>query len=385
MKLSLITKTSAIALTLTAASAVHAMDAEALFDQTSPSIWVVHAYDAQGKPFSLGTAVVIDTGRLITNCHVLARASSFKVQRLNVVLPGSLEFPDIERDLCQIKVSNLVAPAVKIAPIDRLRVGQKVFAIGAPQGLEETMSDGLLSALRLDKEGKLRYIQTSAPVSHGSSGGGLFNDKGELIGITTLGIEGSVAQNISFAVPAQWIQEVPERGKAAIAKSRSGNPPPAASAPATATAPATTPPVARAPQAPPAQPPAQSRALPPAPTASAPAGTSEKWNGLMSCDARSDNGDNSAAYQARFSMEINGATVNVYRRNNLVVETLTGNISNNTLDLRGIGYRANNPGLLWQFRFSGQFSAGSSVFSGKGNMLRDGTPIRACDLIMTRI
>lgn len=104
---------------------------------------------------------------------------------------------------------------------------------------------------------------------------------------------------------------------------------------------------------------------------------------MMSCDAHADNGENYGAYQARFTMEINGRNVNVYRKNNIVVETLTGDIANNTLDLRGFGYRTSKPDAMWQFKFNGTFAAGAQVYSGKGYMLRSGTPIRACDLIMT--
>ncbi|MFX5494098.1 serine protease, partial [Acinetobacter baumannii] len=86
---------------------------------------------------------------------------SFKLRRGNLTLGGKLEFPDPERDLCQVHAEGLKAPAVTIAPARSLRVGQKVFTLGAPRALEETISDGLLSALRLDNEGKLRFLQTS--------------------------------------------------------------------------------------------------------------------------------------------------------------------------------------------------------------------------------
>ena len=73
----------------------------------------------------------------------------------------------------------------------------------------------------------------------------------------------------------------------------------------------------------------------------------------MSCDANINNGK--SAYQAKFTMEVNDGTVNAYRKNDIVVETLTGNIANNMLDLQGIGYRIiSNPNAIWQFKFSGQ-------------------------------
>lgn len=380
MSPSFIKKTFAAAFALSICALAYAMDADVLFEKLSPSVWVVYTFDAQGKPYATGSAVVIGVERMITNCHVLAKASSFKVGNTNIMLPATLEFPDVERDLCQITVSNLKAPAVKFAPQDSLRVGQKVYAIGAPNHLENTLSDGLLSALRRDKDGKLFRIQTSAPIGHGSSGGGLFNDKGELIGITQAIIVADVAQNIGFALPALWIREVPERGKTALAKLGPAGTPPATPAPQIAQAPQPLSPFAPPPSS---QTPSPFAPAPePAPTPVLPA---EKWNGLMSCDARHNQEKERPAYQAKFEMDVTGSTVNIYRKNNLVVETLTGHIANNTLDLRGIGYLTTSPGMLWQFRFNGEFPVGASIFSGRGNMLLGGNPIRTCDLTMTRI
>ncbi|MGH9440374.1 MAG: trypsin-like peptidase domain-containing protein, partial [Terriglobia bacterium] len=81
-----------------------------------------------------------------------------------------------------------------------LAVGEKVYAIGAPEGLELTISEGLISGLRdFDKE---RVIQTSAAISPGSSGGGLFDAEGRLVGITTFYLKGG--QSLNFALPAEW-------------------------------------------------------------------------------------------------------------------------------------------------------------------------------------
>jgi hypothetical protein len=380
MSPSFIKKTFAFAFVFSCAlfncAMAYALDADVLFDKLSPSVWVVYTFDAQGKPYATGSAVVIGAERMITNCHVLSKASSFKVGNANVMLPATLEFPDVERDLCQIKVNDLKAPIVKIASDDGLRVGQKVYAIGAPNHLENTLSDGLLSALRRDKDGKLIHIQTSAPIGHGSSGGGLFNDKGDLIGITQAIIVANVAQNIGFALPALWIREVPERGRAALAKLGPASTPPTTPAPQ----------IAQAPQPPSSfAPPSSSETPSPFDLAPTPVFPAEKWNGLMSCDARHNQEKERPAYQAKFEMDVTGSTVNVYRKNNVVVETLTGHIANNALDLRGVGYRISSPGMLWQFRFNGEFPAGASIFSGTGSMLLSGNPIRTCDLTMTRI
>jgi serine protease Do len=88
-----------------------------------------------------------------------------------------------------------------------LAVGTKVYAIGAPQGLELSLSDGVVASLR--PLGGSSLIQTTAAISAGSSGGGLFDSLGRLVGITTF--QSRTGQNLNFAVPADWINLLPQR------------------------------------------------------------------------------------------------------------------------------------------------------------------------------
>jgi hypothetical protein len=88
-----------------------------------------------------------------------------------------------------------------------VRTGQRVYAIGSPQGLELTISEGIVSALRKVEEGTV--IQTTAPISPGSSGGGLFDLSGHLIGIMTF--QHRYGQNLNFALPADWIGQMRPR------------------------------------------------------------------------------------------------------------------------------------------------------------------------------
>lgn len=191
-----------------------ALEPDVLFARLAPSVWTVIATDAQNRNTSQGSAVVTGPGRLVTNCHVLARMTRFQVAKDNVSYGARLEFPDPENDLCQIRVDNFNAPAVELADQDTLRVGARVYAIGTPQGMETTLSDGLLSGLRRSDSGQLLFVQTTAPISPGSSGGGLFDAQGRLIGITTL--TRREAQNINLAVPAYRIAELPDRGRALL-------------------------------------------------------------------------------------------------------------------------------------------------------------------------
>lgn len=207
-----------------------ALTPEELFRKVSPAVWVVIPRDDQGRSLGSGSAVAVSPGRLITNCHVLRKATSITLRREREEWPARLEYPDAERDLCQLRADNLPPATLSIAPTAALQIGQKAYAIGAPRGLEQTLSDGLVSALPRNAAGVVEFIQVTAPISPGSSGGGLFDDQGRLIGITTAAI-GGTAQNLNFARPAQWIDEVPVRARAAVAEYRRAEKPTASSTP----------------------------------------------------------------------------------------------------------------------------------------------------------
>ncbi|SEL99747.1 Trypsin-like peptidase domain-containing protein [Variovorax sp. YR750] len=199
-----------------AAGTAAALEPDALFNKVSGSVWSVRTFDAQERPLRAGSAVVIAPGRLVTNCHVLAKASSFVVKQDNVTFGATLEFPDPARDLCQIKVANFTAPPVVLAPAGSARVGQRVYAIGNPRGLENTLSEGLLSGLRGGGggESEARLLQTTAAISPGSSGGGLFDSEGRLLGITSFAARDGGSLN--FAMPVEFLAELPMRAKAML-------------------------------------------------------------------------------------------------------------------------------------------------------------------------
>jgi serine protease Do len=194
-----------------AAGARAAMAPDEIYAKVSPSIWRVQTYDADGLPLAIGTGVVIAPDTLVTNCHVLAKAKRVTVKHEKVSVEARLELWDPQRDVCQIKAANLGAPAVELGQVSRLKVGQNVYALGTPKGLDLTMSAGLLSSIRRNDQDQVFLLQTSAAISGGSSGGGLFDDRGVLIGLTTIGSVTGDAQNLNFAVPVDWVKELPQR------------------------------------------------------------------------------------------------------------------------------------------------------------------------------
>jgi serine protease Do len=180
---------------------------EALYAKVAPSVVVVVSMDANGRPFAHGSGVVTDTQQVVTNCHVIQRAVQIKVRSGGVEYTAASGTSDTYFDLCMLQVANLPAAAIPRSSVSKLRVGQTVYAVGAPQGFDQTLSQGLVSALREMPVGMV--IQTSAAISPGSSGGGLFDSHGRLVGITTF--QAKAGQNLNFALPADWLDTMRTR------------------------------------------------------------------------------------------------------------------------------------------------------------------------------
>lgn len=209
-----------------------ALPAADVYAKVAPSVWRVQTYDVDGLPLGLGSGVVVGPETLVTNCHVLAKAKRVAVKRDKTSIDAKLDMWDPQRDVCQIKAAGLIAPAVELGEVARLSVGQSVYAVGNPKGLDLTMSAGLLSSIRRNDKDQVILLQTSAAISGGSSGGGLFDENGVLIGLTTIGSVTGDAQNLNFAIPVDWVRDLPQR------HARLSNPAVAASAAAPAPAPA---------------------------------------------------------------------------------------------------------------------------------------------------
>ena len=191
-------------------------DSQRVFEKVSSSIVVIKTYDAKGNGQSLGSGVVLEDGVVVTNCHVVKEASTIQVLHQETNYPATLRHTDWDRDICTLDVDGFKGYAVTRGSTIRLKVGAKVYAIGAPKGLELTLSDGLISSLRPVPGGQ--YLQITAPISPGSSGGGLFDDDGFLIGLPTFYL--SEGQQLNFAVPVEWINELSKQNTTAPKKEK---------------------------------------------------------------------------------------------------------------------------------------------------------------------
>jgi S1-C subfamily serine protease len=148
---------------------------------------------------SYGSAVAVSQREAITNCHVIGHGKLITLSNGAAAFPAEVSAADRRSDRCYLKVtSGNLEPVIGLRDFDGLAVGETVYTIGSPKGLDRTLGQGLLSGLR--KMEGVEYVQITAPVSEGSSGGGLFDDRGNLIGITTFTLRNS--QNLNFAIAA---------------------------------------------------------------------------------------------------------------------------------------------------------------------------------------
>ena len=203
-----------------------AKSAAEVFAEVAPSVVVVLALDDNGETIAQGSGVVVGKNEVATNCHVIEDANSVAVRQAadsgggeTYRMDSRILTRDGERDLCLLFVEDLsVPPAAPVAAMGAakgLAVGEEVYAIGAPKGLELSISRGIVSQLRgIHGKRAAPLVQTDAAISPGSSGGGLFNADGELVGITTFKWKG---ESLNFAIPAEWVGELWERTAALVA------------------------------------------------------------------------------------------------------------------------------------------------------------------------
>jgi hypothetical protein len=170
--------------------------------RSTPSVVSVRTEESLGTGF-----IVSPEGLVATNLHVIAGNAN-----IVVTLSDHREYQVVEiwngdrqRDLVIMRIQAKKLPVIPLGDSDNVHPGDAIVAIGHPLGLEDTVSNGLVSAVRkLDKG--LTVLQISAPIAPGSSGGPIFNDRGEVIGVATAIMLGG--QNINFGVPVSYLKEL---------------------------------------------------------------------------------------------------------------------------------------------------------------------------------
>jgi S1-C subfamily serine protease len=170
------------------------------------AVVTITAYSAAEDAAGLGSGFIVDPSGVIVTCyHVIDGAYPAVVKLLN-----GASFQDIwvlgcdsAKDVAVIKVKGRGLPAVRLGNSDDVEVGERVVAIGNPKGLENTVSDGLLSGVR-EVDG-YNLLQISAPISPGSSGGPVFSSSGRVVGIAAATLRDG--QNLNFCVPIKYARQ----------------------------------------------------------------------------------------------------------------------------------------------------------------------------------
>lgn len=174
------------------------LDATQIFEQSSPAVWTVLAANSK-KDIKLGSAVAISKNTLLTNCHVVLSQKNIVIMQGEKIYKVQITSANNKNDTCIIATAmDKLNPVKGFRRYAALKVGEGVFSIGSPKGLEATLGTGIISGLR--KKDDIRLIQISAPISSGSSGGGIFDKYGNLIGISTFQLKDSQNMNFSISV-----------------------------------------------------------------------------------------------------------------------------------------------------------------------------------------
>ncbi len=163
--------------------------------------------DANGQPLSLGSGFLVRNGEVASNLHVIEGAASGYAKIVGQKTKFDIEgitAVDPRCDLVVLKISGCQAEALVLGDSESVQVGETVYAIGNPQGLEGTFSQGIVSSIREVEADKL--LQITAPISPGSSGGPVLNCRGEVIGVSVATFRGG--QNLNFAIPSNYLNEL---------------------------------------------------------------------------------------------------------------------------------------------------------------------------------
>ena len=178
-----------------------------LFAMVSPAVVRVVVQSSGRRSVGQGSGFIISPdGWVITNYHVIEGADTATVVLADYtdLLVAGVGAIDRQSDLALLKVIGRDLPCLMVSTKPPPPVGQKVFAIGSPEGLMNTLSEGLISGHRV--QDGVPVVQTTAPVSHGSSGGPLLTAEGLVVGVTSRIRAGG--QNLNFAVPAERVQDL---------------------------------------------------------------------------------------------------------------------------------------------------------------------------------
>ncbi len=184
------------------------MPLKEILARESHSVVLIETFDEDGGEYGQASGVALRRdGVIITNLHTLEHACDVLIQtdgETTGSLVQSVTFGEKGQDLVILRLENQQLRPATLGKSTSLSVGDKVVAIGNPMGLENSVSEGILSARR-HLDGR-ELLQMTAPISPGSSGGGLYDSHGRLVGITTSTLRES--QSLNFAIPVEQVLDL---------------------------------------------------------------------------------------------------------------------------------------------------------------------------------
>ncbi|MBI3668683.1 MAG: tetratricopeptide repeat protein [Acidobacteria bacterium] len=165
------------------------------------AVVIVEALDEHGEAVEFGSGVVVAAQQVVTNLQVVAQGVSLQVRHDGNIWPATITHLDADHDLCRLRVRGLKDPSLSVRPSLTLEAGETAFAVGSPDGRSAVLTSGIV--FELQTYGQVRLPRTTAASPSGSGGGGVFDSRGRLIGITTVLLEAGT--NLSFVLPGEWI------------------------------------------------------------------------------------------------------------------------------------------------------------------------------------
>ena len=181
---------------------------EILADATTSSGQVL-SYSMSGQATPLGMAVEVEVGQMVTTCHGIPAGSKLVVKVGKDAMPADLTITDEDLDLCRLSIPGFTTPPLKLATEDA-KAGEKVVVVGMNANGEMAATEGKVNQLRPTPSGPV--LDISVPIAASASGGGVFNDRGQLVGIATTAHQAGAGLNI--ALPVTWIAQMRSRAAA---------------------------------------------------------------------------------------------------------------------------------------------------------------------------
>ncbi len=175
-----------------------------LFSEKADAVVMIAVESKDGDKLGSGFFISRD-GKIVTNYHLIsgARKVVVKLKNNSVYVPRRVVNLDPDKDIAVIQIDAPKTTYLQMGDSNSVVVGQRVLTIGNPLGLESSVSDGLISSVRVTGQG-LKIFQISVPLSNGSSGGPLMDLDGNAVGITTASL--AKGQNLNFAVPINYVK-----------------------------------------------------------------------------------------------------------------------------------------------------------------------------------